>query len=146
MLATIESIDLDLLVDDLVATAATAPSGWSALLTPTGRPGPLTCERNPMSDIVVVAVIPAKPGSEDVVRGALETLAPASRQETGCHSYHLYESASVPGTFITVEHWGATSDLDEHMKTPHLAAAMAAAGDGFASPPAIHVLRPIDVD
>jgi len=57
-----------------------------------------------MSELQVVATIPAKPGSEDAVRGVLSTLATATRDEDGCVGYDLYESGSAAGTFVTVEH------------------------------------------
>lgn len=96
-------------------------------------------------NLAVVALIAAKPGSEDVVRGALEQLVGPTREEAGCRSYDLYESASTPGTFVTIEAWGAQSDLDGHMASPHIAATFATAGDHLASPPAIHVLKPVVV-
>jgi quinol monooxygenase YgiN len=96
-------------------------------------------------DLVVVALIAAKPGSEDVVRGALEQLVAPTRDEAGCRSYDLYESATTAGTYVTVEAWGEQSDLDAHMASPHIAATFAAAGDHLASAPAIHVLKPITV-
>lgn len=97
------------------------------------------------SDLTVVALIPAKAGSEDIVRGALEQLVPPTRLEAGCRSYDLYESATTPGTFVTVEVWAAQSDLDAHMSSPHIAATFAAAGDHLAGAPAIHVLTPVVV-
>jgi quinol monooxygenase YgiN len=96
-----------------------------------------------MSAVPVVAVLIAKPGSEAVVRAALEALVAPTRDEAGCQSYELYESAVAPGTFVTIESWGATSDLEEHMATPHVAAALAAAGEHLAAAPAIHPLRPV---
>ncbi|MEO9138169.1 MAG: putative quinol monooxygenase [Jatrophihabitans sp.] len=98
-----------------------------------------------MSDLVVVALIKAKPGSEDVVRGALADLVAPTRDEAGCVSYALYESQTEGGTFVTLETWKAQSDLDAHMQSPHIAATFAAAGDGLAEAPAIHTLKPIDV-
>jgi quinol monooxygenase YgiN len=98
-----------------------------------------------MSDLSVVALIIAKPGSEDIVRGALEGLVPPTREEAGCRSYDLYESATAPGTFVTIEAWGAQSDLDGHVASPHVAATFATAGDHLAVAPAIHVLNPVVV-
>lgn len=98
-----------------------------------------------MPDLAVVALISAKPGSEDAVRAALTTLVPPTRQEEGCTSYALYESATAPGTFVTVESWRGQSDLDAHMASPHIAAAFAAAGEHLAAAPAIHALTPVDV-
>jgi quinol monooxygenase YgiN len=98
-----------------------------------------------MADLKVVAVLPAKAGSEDIVRNALATLVAPSRAEAGCVSYDLYESAATPGTFFTVETWTAQSDLDAHMQTAHIAAVIATAGEHLDGPPQIHPLRPLDV-
>lgn len=88
----------------------------------------------------VVAVITAKPGNEDLVRGALEKLVAATRQEEGCESYDMHESLAAPGTFITVESWRSQEDLDGHMQSPHIAEALTTVSDALAMPPAIHPL------
>jgi quinol monooxygenase YgiN len=94
--------------------------------------------------IHVVAVITAKPGSEDAVRAALTDLVGPTREEAGCRSYDLSESQAAPGTFITVEEWSDPSDLDTHLQTEHVQAALAATGEHLAAPPAIHPLVPVD--
>ncbi len=96
-----------------------------------------------MSDLNVVAVIKAKPGSEAVLQQALTALTSASREEQGCVSYELFQSASEPVAFVTVEKWRSQDDLDAHMKTPHVAEAFQAAGEVISEPPAIHPLQPI---
>ncbi len=96
-----------------------------------------------MSDLKVVAVIAAKPGSESVVRDALNGLVAPTLEEPGCVAYELYESAAAPGTFVTVETWKAQSDLDAHMQTPHIAAALGIVGEHVAGAPAIHPLTPV---
>ncbi|GAA4361185.1 putative quinol monooxygenase [Angustibacter luteus] len=93
-----------------------------------------------MPDIPVVAVIVANPGSEDVVRAALADLVEPTRAEEGCRSYELHESAAAPGTFVTIESWSDASDLDKHLATPHVAAALAAADGHLALAPGIHPL------
>jgi quinol monooxygenase YgiN len=98
-----------------------------------------------MTDLRVVAVLPAKAGSEDIVRNALSALVAPTREEPGCVSYELYESAATPGTFFTVETWKAQSDLDAHMQTPHIAQVIATAGEHLDGPPQIHPLTPLDV-
>lgn len=98
-----------------------------------------------MADLDVVAVITAKPGSEDVVRTALTELVAPTREEEGCRSYDLYESASVESTFVTVERWRDQSDLDAHMKSAHIARTFEVAGDHLATAPVIHALRPLVV-
>jgi quinol monooxygenase YgiN len=98
-----------------------------------------------MADLHVVAVLPAKPGSEDTVRNALAALVAPTRAESGCVSYELYESAASPGTFFTVETWKAQSELDAHMQTPHIAQVIATAGEHLDGPPQIHPLTALDV-
>ena len=96
-----------------------------------------------MPDLDVIAVLVAQPGKEDVLRDALTALVPPTLQEEGCLAYTLSESAVAPGTFITVERWRQQSDLDAHMQTPHIAAALQQGGDALAGAPAIHPLVPV---
>ncbi|WP_018155878.1 putative quinol monooxygenase [Demetria terragena] len=96
--------------------------------------------------INVVAVITAKPGSEDVVREAMKGLVEPTRSEEGCISYDLSESAASAGTFVTVEVWSDPADLDKHLETPHIQNALAVLGSELAAPPAIHPLTPLNVD
>jgi quinol monooxygenase YgiN len=95
-----------------------------------------------MSDLNVVAVLKAKPGSEDTVGRALGALVVPTRAEEGCISYELFRSAADPTTFITIERWRSQDDLDAHMQTPHIAQALEAAGDALDGAPAIHPLQP----
>ena len=96
-----------------------------------------------MSELHVIATIPAKAGSEEAIRGALQSLVAATREEEGCVAYDLFESSSAPGTFVTVERWTDQSALDAHMQTPHVAQAFAAAGEHLAGDVAIHPLSPV---
>ncbi len=95
-----------------------------------------------MPDLQVVAAIPVKAEATEAVRTALQTLAEASRQEDGCLSYELFESTSVPGTFVTVERWTGQDALNRHMQTPHIAQALAAADGNLTGDIAIHPLVP----
>jgi quinol monooxygenase YgiN len=96
-----------------------------------------------VSDLQVIATIPARPESAAVVREALTTLAEATRAEDGCVAYDLFESASAPGTFVTIERWRDAACLDAHMGTPHVAAAFAAAEGALSGEVAIHPLQPV---
>ena len=96
-----------------------------------------------MSELHVVASIPVTAEGTEAVRAALSTLAAATREEEGCVAYDLFESASAPGTFVTVERWRDQASLDAHMGTPHVAAAFAAAGDSLAGDVVIHPLIPV---
>jgi quinol monooxygenase YgiN len=97
-----------------------------------------------MSDLQVVAVLVARPGSEEIVQAALAGLVAPTRGEEGCTSYDLFVSQAEPATFVTIETWRSQADLDAHLGTAHVQAALGAAGDHLASPPAIHPLRAID--
>ncbi len=96
-----------------------------------------------MPNLPVVAVITVKPGSEQIVASALQTLAAASRGDHGCVSYESFASASVPATFVTVEEWESQEDLDAHMASPHMVEAINAFGEHLDGFPAIHTLLPL---
>lgn len=98
-----------------------------------------------MADLKVVAVLVAKPGSEDIVRGALADLVGPTREEPGCVSYELYASGASADTFITVEVWTSQADLEAHMQTPHIAKTFEVAGEHLAAAPAIHPLVPVSL-
>lgn len=98
-----------------------------------------------MSEMHVVATIPVKPEAVKDARSVLDTLIAATRREAGVVSYDLYESASTPGTFVMVERYRDQAALDEHLASPHLAAAFAAAEPLLAGEVAIHPLQPVDV-
>lgn len=96
-----------------------------------------------MADLQVVAVLVSKPGSADVVRGALSELVAPTRAEDGNVSYDLFESGAAPGTFVTVEAWRDQAAVDGHLQTPHIAQALTLAGEHLAEAPAIHPLVPV---
>ncbi len=95
-----------------------------------------------MSMLDTVALIRAKPGSESVVRAALAELQTHTRAEEGCLRYDLFESATTPGTYVTVEEWTGQAALDQHLGSPHVAAALTAADGALTGPPEIHPLTP----
>ncbi|MDP9027837.1 MAG: antibiotic biosynthesis monooxygenase [Actinomycetota bacterium] len=96
-----------------------------------------------MSELNVVAVLTAKPGSEQVVQDALEGLVAPTQAEPGNVAYALYRSAADPAVFITIEKWASQADLDAHMQTPHIGQALTIASDHLAAAPAIHPLVPV---
>jgi quinol monooxygenase YgiN len=98
---------------------------------------------NLMPELNVVAVLTAKPGSEQIVREALEGLVAPTSAEPGNLSYALYASAIDPTVFITIEKWAGQDELNAHMGTPHIAEAMSIAGEHLAVAPAIHPLIPV---
>jgi len=90
----------------------------------------------------VVATIPIDPAKAEEAAPALAALAAASRDDEGCLAYDVYESASTPGTFVTVEEWTGQDALDAHMGQPHVATAFETAGPLLVGEVAIHPLQP----
>ena len=95
-----------------------------------------------MSELRVTASLTAKPEAVDSLRADLLRLVEATRQEEGSVEFDLFESASSPGTFITVERWRSQDDFEAHMQTPHLASAVAASEGNIVGDIAIHPLVP----
>ena len=52
-------------------------------------------------------------------------------------SYEVYQQVDAPHVFQTVEAWASAADSDAHMATPHVGAAIAAAGPLLAARPEI---------
>ncbi len=85
----------------------------------------------------ILARITVKPEAASAARDILQELVVQSRKEPGCVSYDLYQQTDTPHLFQTVEQWQDQSAANQHMKTAHFAAAVAAAGALFAAPPEI---------
>lgn len=73
-----------------------------------------------MSEVVVVAVVKAKPGRESELERELRKLIVPTHAEPGCILYALHRSTSDPCELVFVERWRSRDDLDAHMKAPHL--------------------------
>jgi quinol monooxygenase YgiN len=96
-----------------------------------------------MPQLRVVAQLTTKPGSEEIIREALAKLAAATQSHRGCAEFKLYESATAPGTFVTVETWESQDDHDSHMQTEDIAVAIAASEGHIVGDITIHPLRPV---
>jgi len=88
--------------------------------------------------IHVMASIVVRPEHAAAAKGMLLQLVEASRREAGCLSYELFQRPDAPHVFQTVEQWRAQADVDAHMATPHVGAAIAAAMPMLATPLAVH--------
>lgn len=88
--------------------------------------------------IHVMASIIVKPEHATAAKAMLVELAATSRAEAGCIAYSLFQQPDAPNVFQTVEQWNAQGDVDAHMKTPHVAAAIGAAMPMLASPLEVH--------
>ncbi|HEX3511006.1 MAG TPA: putative quinol monooxygenase [Solirubrobacteraceae bacterium] len=64
-----------------------------------------------------------------------QTVARASRAEAGCIGYRLYEDTETPDDFVFVEEWQDDAALQEHFRTPHIAAFMASILDAIVGAP-----------
>lgn len=90
-----------------------------------------------MSEISTVAIITAKSGGAELVEQALRALAEATHGEAGCIRYTLNRGLQDRNVFVTIEKWRSQDDLDAHLKSAHIAAMFAAAGEHLAGAPVI---------
>jgi quinol monooxygenase YgiN len=72
------------------------------------------------AEVICVAITIAKPGHEDRVRRALETLIAPVRVERGCIQYELHRDLTEPRRFVFVERWESRADFDAHCAAPHV--------------------------
>jgi len=93
--------------------------------------------------IRIMARIKAHAGQEAALRAVLRELCTASRSESGCLSYDLFENEDDPLEFVTVERWRDQAAADAHLASAHVAAAIALAGELLAQAPLIHRFRAI---
>ena len=85
--------------------------------------------------LVVHGTFPIKPEATGDLRAAVGPLTEATRAEAGCVFYEWAESVETPGTFYSVEVWQARENLDAHMTTEHVKAALAGLPDMLAGQP-----------
>jgi quinol monooxygenase YgiN len=70
--------------------------------------------------LTVIARMHARPGKEDELREALQSLVAPTVQEKGCVNYDLHQGVEDPGWFFFYENWESAADLDAHLAAPHL--------------------------
>jgi quinol monooxygenase YgiN len=87
--------------------------------------------------IRVIAKVTARPETVEEVKALLQDLVPPTRAEKGCVSYEVCQSNSAPAEFVCIEAWASASDIEAHMRTPHVQAAFAKAQSLLAAPPQI---------
>ena len=68
----------------------------------------------------VIARIQVKSDAVESLRQALHELAVATRKETGCVSYRLFQNQNNSLEFTTVEEWVSAAAEAAHMTTPHV--------------------------
>ena len=87
--------------------------------------------------LVVIATVTGKPDEREGIAAALGACAAASRTDPGCTSYAFWTDVENPDSYASIETWDSQEQLDEHMKTPHVAALFAALADKLAGAPVI---------
>ncbi|WP_024927558.1 MULTISPECIES: putative quinol monooxygenase [unclassified Mesorhizobium] len=83
--------------------------------------------------LVVVALVNANKGSEDLLRQGLMTLVEAAPKEPGFVQYDLHESIENPGQFLFYEIWEDEDALNVHNNTESMKAFGAKAGQWIQS-------------
>lgn len=100
-----------------------------------------------MSDpVLVIARAKVLPQERERFLAAARDCIAATRREQGCLGYHICESLTDPGHFISVENWEKRADVDRHMQQAHLRTFLAIAGTCVSVAPVIEVVEPRSVD
>lgn len=87
--------------------------------------------------IIVMASQTVKEGKKQDVLALARPLMAATRQETGCVSYTLFDDPGDPHRMVFVEEWTSKEALKQHLTTPHIAEWRAKVKDLLAAPTAI---------
>ena len=90
--------------------------------------------------VTVIATLPVKPESVDLVREAAKTAIEAVHSEPGCDLYSLHEA---DGTFIFVEQWADEDALKTHSTAQAVGTFFATIGEHLAGAPDIKMLAPV---
>jgi quinol monooxygenase YgiN len=95
--------------------------------------------------VVLVAVFTARPDAWGELRGRLEDMVAASRNEPGCVRYDLYTDVGQPLRFVSVEEWLDADALARHNRAPHLRELLEALPGLTVNSPQSYQLRPVVV-
>ncbi len=76
------------------------------------------------SALHVIATMTAHPDKVEEVKAILLGLIAPTRQEAGCIAYQLLHNRADPSDFILDEEWTSNEALDQHLESPHIAAAL----------------------
>ena len=82
-----------------------------------------------MSTVTVVAKVTAKTYFIEAVKAELLKMIAPTRREAGCIEYRLHQDNDNPAVFVFYENWMDISYLEQHMKSQHFLAYIAAVGD-----------------
>ena len=98
-----------------------------------------------MPAIGTTAIITAKPDAAAEVESVLAEMVEASQAEAGCLLYSLNRGLQEPNVFVTVEKWESLDALQQHLASPHIAAALSRTGELLVEPPRIIPTEPLPV-
>ena len=70
--------------------------------------------------IVVVGRVRTDAEKREALVRVGQAVAAASRTESGCISYRLYEDTDIKNEFVFVEEWESSEALQRHFATPHV--------------------------
>lgn len=98
---------------------------------------------NISAEVVVVATVQVKPGTEDEALAALTAGVTATHGEERCLAYALHRDVDDATRFVIVERWASQDALDEHAAQPHLREMLAKVGPLTAAPPTILRTTPV---
>ncbi len=70
--------------------------------------------------IVVVGRVQTDATKREALVRLGEAVASASRRETGCINYHLYEETERENHFVFIEEWESQAALEQHFATSHV--------------------------
>ncbi|MFC4778290.1 putative quinol monooxygenase [Paenibacillus sp. GCM10023252] len=72
-----------------------------------------------MENIVITAILKAKPGHEAELYEAMKRVVPFSQSEQGCITYKLHQSADDPAVYVFYEIWQDEQSLQKHLASDH---------------------------
>lgn len=90
----------------------------------------------------LLAQLEAKPGQAAALAALLHTLVAATRQESACLQYDLWQASDQPNSFVMVERWRDQPGVDSHGQTSHFQAFLRASAGLLAQPMAVKHYRP----
>jgi quinol monooxygenase YgiN len=85
--------------------------------------------------IVVVGRVRTDTDKREALVRVGQAVVKASRAESGCISYRLYEDTEVENDFVFVEEWENNEALQLHFATPHIREFMQAIPATIVTPP-----------
>ena len=85
--------------------------------------------------IVVVGRVQSDASRREELVRLGEAMAAASREETGCIDYRLYEDIERENHFLFVEEWESQAALEQHFATSHVRRFMSEIPATIVAPP-----------